>query len=86
MEAMFPVGTSKERIDRTLVEIGGATMFDDGMKVKIARRVDENERVVRYYKNGKPSAIQCSFTVAAVFNNANVLTKKIDGYYGCTGP
>lgn len=86
MEAMFPVGTTKQKIDHILVEIGGAGMADDGVKMKIARQVDDDERIVRYYKKDNPGLYDCMFIVAAVYNELNILSDKIDAYYGCTGP
>lgn len=83
MEAMFPVGTSKQKIDRVLVDIGGAGMADDGMKMKIARQVDDDERIVRYYKKNSSGILNCTFIIAAVYNESNILSDKIDAYYGC---
>ena len=83
MEALFPVGTSKQEVDHMLVELGGAGMADDGIKMKIAREVKDSERIVRYYKEDISGFIRCMFIVAAVYDQSDILTKKIDAYYGC---
>jgi hypothetical protein len=86
MEAMFPVGTSKQKIDHVLVDIGGAGMADDGVKMKIARQVGDDERIVRYYKKDNSGIVECMFIIAAVYNKSNILSEEILAYYGCTGP
>lgn len=86
MEAMFPVGTPKKKIDYILVDIGQSSMVDDGAKMKIARKIEDGERIVRYYKKDQSGPLSCSFIVASIYNTKDVLSKKIFAYYGCTGP
>lgn len=85
MEGMFPVGTSKQRIEHLLVDIGGAAIFTAEKYVQNPP-VEEGETMVRYIKPNKSGILKCHFRVRATYNSSGTLSKKIHAYYGCTGP
>jgi len=85
MEAAFPIGTPKDAIDGILVKNNGAEMHDDGEYKSPYIKMLNGERAVRYYKD-HTRTIECKFIVIAIYNKSDVLTRKIDAYYGCTGP
>ena len=85
MEAAFPIGTSKDTIDGILVKNNGAEIYDDGEYKSPYIKMSNEERAVRYYKD-HTITMECKFIVIAIYNKSDFLTRKIDAYYGCTGP
>ncbi|MGE4528655.1 MAG: hypothetical protein AB7D00_09835 [Rhodospirillaceae bacterium] len=85
MEAMFPVGTSRQKIEHVLVNVGGAKIFVADKFVQNPP-IEESEKMARYIKPSKSGMYKCHFRVRAIYDNYDKLSKKIDAYYGCTGP
>lgn len=85
MKTLFPVGTPKEKIDYVLVERNKASLWD-ASNYKEPTKLMPGEKVIRYIKPHNRLLIKCTFRVKAVYDSSNLLSREINGYYGCTGP
>lgn len=85
MKTLFPVGTPKEKIDYVLVERNRASLWE-ASHYKEPTKLEPGEKVIRYIKPRKGFLIKCTFRVKAIYNSSDILSREIDGYYGCTGP
>ena len=69
IEAIFPVGTSKEYMDKILVQHAGAYG-------QLARRHPDGTQLFHYKKVVQTAPYTCGFVVSANFNKYDILIKK----------
>ena len=87
MKTLFPVGTPKEKIDYVLVERNKTSIDETPPQMKMPRKaLGKGETAFIYRKPDKGFIFDCSFITLAVYDSSNLLSREIDGYYGCTGP
>jgi hypothetical protein len=84
MEVMFPVGTSKEEVDHVMVINNKARIYEEYEDKSPHKRLGSGDKLVRYFKD-HAGLLECKFIVVSIFDSRDTL-KKINGYYGCTGP
>jgi hypothetical protein len=84
---LFPVGTSREYIEKVLVEYGGASVSVNPEKnqYRHGKKLPEGEYIVHYRKLPKSVAPvwKCKHLVAATYNKEDKLAYEIWANYGC---
>ncbi|HRJ65546.1 MAG TPA: hypothetical protein PLW48_00285 [Alphaproteobacteria bacterium] len=84
MKTLFPVGTPKEKIDYVLVERNNMSINEYPPQAKMPYRpLEKDEKAYVHRKPDKGLIFDCNFIVLATYNSSNLLSREINGYYGC---